>query len=417
MGLYKMGEAEARMYERVKKGDHLTAEHTYPRFSKAEMDRRLTNVRKKMKERNLDCLIVAGTSARWNEKNANIRYFTEWGDLESTINYLLIPMEGDLSQFIWMKARELNAHLASSIKEVHGVHPYELDALIERIKELHLSDSRIGIDGYDRFIFIPHNHYIKLTETFTKATISDESGLVESLRSIKSDEEIAFMEKACELVDRACYAIAENLKPGMKDYEVFAMVENVILSGGGEAPLLNLVASTSMSNPVLPFPNIHPSGRIINKGDIVLTELSGKYGGYWGQVQKPFALGTPTELFVHLTKVNKELYNIIVDNLYPGNSLGNISDAANKYLEKVNTGKVVCFAHGVGMEAPEEPLLDEFIWPMDLKQVLVPGNCFVVEPNPAVEDKFAGLFIGDTFVVTENGARCLNRYPPELTIV
>lgn len=417
MALYEMGEAEARMYERVKVGDRFTAEHTFPRFSKAEMDRRLTNVRKIMRERNLDCLIVAGTSARWNEKNANIRYFTEWGDLESSINYLLIPLEGELSQFIWMKARELNAHLASSIKEIHGVHPYELEALIERIKELGLSESRIGIDGYDRFIFIPHNHYLKLVETLPKAKFSDESGLVESLRSIKSQEEIAFMEKACELVDRACYAIAEQLKPGMKDYEVWALVDYTILAGGGEAPLLNLVASTSMSNPVLPFPNIHPSGRIINTGDIVLTELSAKYGGYWGQVQKPFALGKPTELFEHLAKVNKELYAVIVDNLYPGNKLGKISDAAKKYLESVKIGKVVCFAHGVGMEAPEEPLLDEFIWPMNLEQVLVPGNCFVVEPNPAAEEKFAGLFIGDTFVVTESGPKCLNRFPPDLTIV
>ncbi len=417
MVLYKMGKAEAAMYERVKKGDIFTAEHTFPRFSKAEMDRRLANVRELMKAKNLDCMIVAGTSARWNEKNANIRYFTEWADREASINYLLIPMEGELSQYIWMKARELNVHLAASIKEVHGVHPYEMEALIERIKELGLSESRIGIDGYDRFVFIPHNHYVKLLESLPKATFSDESGLVEVLRSVKSNEEIVFMEKACELVDKACYAIAENLKPGMKDYEVYAIAENAILSGGGEAPLLNLVSSTSMSNPVLPFPNIHPSGRIINRGDIVLTELSGKYAGYWGQVQKPFALGKPTELFEHLTKVNKELYKVVVDNLFPGNTLGNISKAANKYLESVKVGKVVCFAHGVGMEAPEEPLIDEFIWPVNLEQKLVVGNCFVVEPNPAVEEKFAGLFIGDTFVVTESGARCLNRYPPDLTIV
>lgn len=420
MTLYKkyvMNEAEARMYGRVKDGNHLTAEHTFPRFSKAEMDRRLANIRKLMKKRDLDCLIVAGSSARWNEKNANIRYYTEWGDLESTINYLLIPMEGELSQFIWMKARELNAHLASSIMDIHGVHPYELEAMIEQIKELGLAESRIGIEGIDKFVFIPHNHYRILEESLPKAHLSDESGMTESLRAVKSDEEIAFMGKACELVDRACYDIAENLKPGMRDYEVFAIVNHAILSGGGEAPLLNLVASTSMNNPLLPFPNIHPSGRIINQGDIVLTELSGKYGGYWGQVQKPFALGKPTELYEHLTKVNKELYHIIVEELYPGNKLGNLSDAANKYLEKVNVGKVVCFAHGLGMEAPEEPLIDEFIWPMDLEQVFVPGNCFAVEPNPSVDEKYAGLFIGDTWVVTETGSKCLNRFPADLTIV
>ena len=53
---------------------------------------------------------------------------------------------------------------------------------------------------------------------------------------------------------------------------------------------------------------------------------------------------------------------------------------------------------------------------MDANQVIVPGNTFVVEPNPAVREKTAGMFLGDTFVVTETGSGCLNRFPAQLTI-
>jgi len=392
-------------------------EHPFARFSKAEMERRHRLVRQEMAKRKLDCLIVAGSSARWNEKNANIRYLTEWADRESSVNYLLIPREGEPTLFIWLGIRLFNAKLAASISDVRGAHPHQAEALIDRIQELGMSGGRIGIDGYDRYIFIPHNHFLKLKEGLPKADLQDVTGLVESLRAVKSPEEIHFMEQACALADKACYAVAGSLKPGIKDYEVYAIIEQAILSGGGEAPLLILVGSTRMDQPTLPFPNIYPSGRVINKGDVVLTEISAKYGGYWGQVQKPFALGTPVDRYLNLVRVNKELYKIISENLYPGNTLGKISAVGKRCLNKHKLGRVVCFAHGVGMEAPEEPMIDENSWPMDPDQVIVPGNTFVVEPNPAVKEKTAGMFIGDTFVVTESGPLCLNRFPADLTVV
>jgi Xaa-Pro dipeptidase len=393
------------------------AEHPFPQFSKQEMERRYAAVRQEMRKRDLDILIVAGSSARWNEKNANVRYFTEWADRESAVDYLLIPREGEPTLFIWLGLRLFNAKLAASISDIRGAHPHQAEALIERIKQLGAAEGKIGIDGYDRYIFIPHNHFVKLKDGLPKADLQNVTGIVESLRAVKSDEEIRFMKKACALADRACYAVADKLKPGMKDYEVYAIIDNAILSGGGEAPLLTLVASTSMKNPTLPFPNIYPSARVINRGDVVLTEISAKYAGYWGQVQKPFAIGKPSERYLDLIKVTQELYRIISESLYPGNTLGNVNALGKKYLKQHNLERVVCFAHGVGMEAPEEPLIGKMdTWPMDSDQVIVPGNAFVVEPNPAVKDKTAGMFLGDTFVVTETGSVCLNRFPAELTI-
>ena len=87
-----------------------------------------------------------------------------------------------------------------------------------------------------------------------------------------------------------------------------------------------------MENPTLPFPNIHPSGRVIKSGDVVLTEISAKYGGYWGQVQKPFSIGNPSERYRELIKVNRELYRIISEALHPANTLGNVNTVGSRYL-------------------------------------------------------------------------------------
>lgn len=54
-------------------------------------------------------------------------------------------------------------------------------------------------------------------------------------------------------------------------------------------------------------------------------------------------------------------------------------------------------------------------WPLDPVRI-TENMCFSVEPNPTTKDGKMGGFLGDTFVVAKSGARCLNKYPAELTI-
>ena len=55
-------------------------------------------------------------------------------------------------------------------------------------------------------------------------------------------------------------------------------------------------------------------------------------------------------------------------------------------------------------------------WPLDPIDLKL-GMLFSVEPNPVTKDKKMGVFLGDTFVVTEKGCDCLNKFPPEFSIV
>ena len=386
-------------------------EHTYPRFSDGEMKRRFENVRAAMQQVDLDCLLVAGSSSRWNEKNANIRYLAEFADKENMCSYLVVPLEGEPTLFNWASVRVNNIRLMSSITDVRPVHPYYAEGVVDRIKELGLTKGTIGIDSYDRFMGIPHNHYETITRELSRATIKLVSGLVEAQRLLKSPEEVAFIRKACELVDKAVTRMVETTRPGMTDYQVYANVEHEIMVNGGEAPLLTLVASTSMENPDLPFPNIIPSGKKIQEGDVILTEFTGRYAGYWGQTHKPLALGKPTALFQKLFDVNLDMYKFIVEQLYPGNSYKNVL-GAQRFLDEAGLIKIAPFLHGIGMEAPEEPVIGLDKWPFDENDEIKEGMTFIVEPNPVTVDKKAAMFLGDTFVVTKDGCECLNTFPP-----
>jgi len=387
----------------------------FPKFSRNEMKGRHEAVRTAMQRQGLDCLIVAGSSARWNEKYANIRYLTEFVDKETPCSYLVFPLEGEPMLLIWSSVRLDNAKAMSCIQDIRPVHPYYVDGIVDRLKELRLQKARIGIEGYDRYMQIPYDHYKELGKKLPDANLEFVS-IVEGLRLIKSDEEIKFMKKAAELSDMAVRNMVETTKPGMKDYQVYASIDHAIAINGGEAPFLTLVGSTSMERPTLPFPNITPSARIINRGDIILTEITAKYAGYWGQTHKPVALGQPPASMIRMVKVARRIYDVVAEQLFPGNNLQALMNAGQEVLDNEGLTKIAPFAHGIGMEAPEEPVIGMDKWPFE-PIAIREGMCFVVEPNPVTKDRKMGAFVGDTFAVTKSGSLCLNEYPAELTVI
>jgi Xaa-Pro aminopeptidase len=390
-------------------------EDLYPKFSAAEMQRRYRHVREAMEKAGVDCLVVAGSSSRWNEKNANIRYLSEFADKENMCSYLIVPLEGEPTLFIWGAHRMNNARLMSSLEDIRAAHPAYGAAVVDRIKELGLTKGSIGIDSYDRYMGIPHNHHETITAGLPDAKVRDVTGIVERQRLLKSPEEVEFMRKACELSDRAVKRMNDTTRPGMTDYEVYANIEHEIMLGGGESGFITLVGSTPMDDPDLPFPNIMPSSRVIRKGDIILTEITGRYGGYWGQTHKPLALGEPTGLYRELFEVSKAAYGYLEEQLHPGNRFRKLLET-QKLLDDAGFVRLAPFVHGIGMEAPEEPVIGIPTWPYDENEKIREGMTFTVEPNPLTKDRKAACFLGDTFVVTKDGCECLNRFPPVLTV-
>jgi Xaa-Pro aminopeptidase len=391
------------------------SQELFPKFSKEEMQRRHTAVRAAMERYDFDCLIVAGSSARWNEKYANIRYLTEFVDKETSSSYLVFPLEADPTLLIWSSVRLHNARLMSCVQDIRPVHPYYVDAIVERLRELKLQKGRIGIQGYDTYMQIPHDHFEELRKELPDANLQFVN-IVERMRLIKSDEEVGFMKKAAELSDLAVRNMVQTTRPGMRDSQVYANIDHSIAMNGGEAPFLTLVGSTSMANPSLAFPNITPSARAIESGDLILTEITAKYAGYWGQTHKPVALGQPPSNIMRMFKVAKRVYDVLAEQLFPGNSFQAVLKAGQKVLDEERLAKIAPFTHGIGMEAPEEPVIGLDKWPLEPVEIRE-GMCFSVEPNPVTQDRKIGGFLGDTFLVTKKGSVCLNQYPAELTVL
>ena len=63
----------------------------YPRFSKAEYERRYANIRKMMREQRLDCMLIVGGSAAYGRLWFNFRYVTNMMGKAEMANYCFFP--------------------------------------------------------------------------------------------------------------------------------------------------------------------------------------------------------------------------------------------------------------------------------------------------------------------------------------
>src|SRR6202171_2833394 len=134
--------------------------------------------------------------------------------------------------------------------------------------------------------YLPVNQYNVLRDNLPDAELVFTKGLLHELLSIHSAEELDCIRKAGELCHDAMQAMVERARPGVKEYELRAAAGAAILEGGGDIDFL-IIGSTPMANPALIFGNPRPSGRVLQKGDMINMELAAGYRGSHGEIGSP----------------------------------------------------------------------------------------------------------------------------------
>src|SRR5258707_901851 len=266
----------------------------YPTPSLAERDRRWAAARKEMDARGLDCLILCGWPAMWDFNIANARYLCPIGG-NAEFNVLVFPRPGEPTSFIYSPVfTDYWRGAQSWVSDVRPKRGTFGDSVADRLTELGLSGAAVGIDGLagplDPDGWVPHSMYVRLRERLPKVALVSLDDMMEKLRTVKSAEEIAILEKAAALGDLMLQACRDTARPGVKECEVYARMMEVMLANGGEEPTLFLWACDRHP---YPHPFRLPTTRTLERGDVIICEIHPKYGGYFTHVEPTFCLGAP----------------------------------------------------------------------------------------------------------------------------
>jgi Xaa-Pro dipeptidase len=231
------------------------------------------------------------------------------------------------------------------------------------------------------------------------------------LRLAKSAEELDWLRVGCALTDLAVEALERELRPGLTEYQLADIIERAYVPWGGMTQI-HYTGVTSMANPACAVPSQLSRNRVVNKGDVVFTEIAVSFWSYPGQLQRTIAVASePTPLYRDLYAAADEAFGAILKVLRPGTRPDDILDVASCIAR---AGFTICddLVHGyVGGYLP--PVLGTRERPSASvpNMTLAENMTIVVQPSVMTKDGKAGVQTGELVRITADGVERLHHAP------
>ena len=378
----------------------------YPRFSAAEFARRHAAAKKMMAAEGVDALVIYGDSGVSRHNHADIHYLC--GFLGNRNNYVAMTAKGEPALFVQSFNHVPNAREASSIRTEWGG-ASSAAAVAKHLLDAGLAKAALGYVGD-----VPVQSFFAWQRELAGWQFKDVTRAFRRLRLVKSAEEIEWLKKGAAMTDDALESLIERVKPGLREFELGAIVETTALNAGG-LPHLCYLSSAPQDGAGACVPRQNLSSRAVKRGDVINTEISVSYWGYSGQTHRPIFVQTPPgDLYKKLWDTALEAYTRCVSVLKSGATSDDVLNAGDVIAERgftINDG----FLHGFGIG-----LLPPSIGTREsaarrgetgAKFTFEENMCVVVQPNVVTHDERAGVQLGNLLRITKDGAECLHRLP------
>jgi len=387
-------------------------------ISTQELERRWKAVRVAMEEEGVDVLIMQNTN---QFLGGYVKWFTDIPAFNGYPTTVVFPREDDmtvinigpkmdpeglltdLSTKDWALRGVKNRFTAPYFPSLHYSKTYDAELVVDLLKPM--KDCTIGFVALGH-IPAPFYNYIKTELTIARFT--DATDLVDFIKAIKSDEEIELIKKTAAIQDVAMEKALAAIKPGVRDFEIMALVQYTVQKLGSEQQLI-MAGSAPMGTPC-PQLKRHFMYREVKEGDqfTLMIEVNGP-GGLYTELGRTCVLGKASDELLEACEVAKEAQQVTVNLLKPGAEPKDLLAANNDFLR--SKGLPVekrLYAHGQGYDLVERPAIrdDE---PMKLQANM---NITV---HPIAASKTAFAWVCDNYLVTETGAsECLHKTPKKI---
>ena len=216
--------------------------------------------------------------------------------------------------------------------------------------------------------------------------------VVEQLRTVKDEAEIALLARACAITCEAFADVLSSIVPGRSERELAVLLEQAMIDRGAEAVAFDTIVA---SGPNGAIPHHSPGGRAFAAGDLITIDCGARHGGYHADMTRTVALGDPDGW-------QREIYEVVaaaqlagVAAAIPGADVADVDDAARSIIEAAGHGDHFQhgLGHGVGLEVHEAPIIGYGRTGRLAKRVPV-----TIEPGIYLPGK-GGVRIEDTLIV------------------
>ncbi len=286
----------------------------------------------------------------------------------------------------------------------------------------------IAFSGYGDTIFLNSYEYPKyecpvetIQQRFNKQvkahypmhSYSRTAPMLNTLRMVKSKDEINITQQACDITAKAFRRCLETVKPGMYEYEVQAEIEYIfkrnnasghayapIIAGGKNACCLHYSKNQSL----------------LHNGDLLLFDIGCEYRNYASDLSRTIPVNGK------FTERQKQCYNAVlrvmkeITQLYrPGHCINEINETTHQLMEQEMIRLGLFTEEDVKNQNPEKPLERNYLMhgmshhigldvhdSIDKFKPFAPGMILTCEPGIYIRKEGIGIRIENDLLITEN---------------
>lgn len=252
--------------------------------------------------------------------------------------------------------------------------------------------------------------YQEWSQAFEAVELIPTSGLLEKIRMLKDESELAIIREAVRIAEAAFEHIQGYIKPGVREIDVALELEYFMRKQGASGSAFDMIVASGARGAL---PHGRATDKVIQAGEMVTLDFGAVYQGYNSDITRTLSVGEPDPKM-------KEIYDIVlraniagVEALKPGIT-GKEADAVTRdIITAAGYGDAYGHSagHGLGLEVHELPNLSTVS-----TFVLEPGMLVTMEPGIYISG-LGGVRIEDDVLITAEGHEVLNKSTKELLIL
>ncbi|MGB8645532.1 MAG: Xaa-Pro peptidase family protein [Anaerolineae bacterium] len=359
------------------------------------MSNRLNQLREKMAERKLGAVIIGDPH--------NVRYLSGFSESEAFDAILLISATD--AQIVtdsryWIAAAQ-EAHGFALTQTRRGT--YDATDALREFAQQH-SYKTLGFEANH----VPVARFKAWQKAARKggAQLKVTEGLVEELRAVKDEAELAIIRRAVELTDRAFAQFCEQARPGMTEKQGAWVIESYIREHGGEGLAFESIVA---SGPNAALPHAVPTDRLFQTGEPITIDIGARVDGYNADLTRTICLGEPSDKFREIYGIVRRANEAVAKKAKAGMRGKQVDALARKVIEKAGYADYFGhgLGHGVGLAVHEKPGAST-----KSKDVLQPNMTLTIEPGIYLPE-WGGVRIEDLALIQSDGVEVLSQSTKE----
>jgi len=354
----------------------------------------------------------------------NIRYLTstkigEW-ERDKLCRWALLPRGGEpiLWDFgsaaahhrlytPWLKPENCRAGLIGlrgTVNPAFGLMERHAGEIAEALRAAGVAKMPVGVDLIEPpMLFALERAGIK---------VADGQQTMLAAREIKSIDEIALLNRAAAMVDGAYHLVHEQLKPGVRENDIVAKVNEFLYRhGSDDVEAVNAISGERC----IPHPH-NFTDRMLRPGDQAFFDILHAFMGYRTCYYRTFNVGRATPAQHDAYKKAREWLDRAIELIKPGVTTDRVCSVWPKAPEFGFADEMSAFGlqfgHGIGCAIHERPIISRVV-SLDHPSEIKEGMVFALETYCPAKDGYSAARIEEEVVVTDRGCRVITLFPAE----